>query len=78
MAVETSKIAEIVVDALTDAVNSELEEHMKKQPYDIKCHMCGDDLEVNKSTFDGDYDLSVEVYPCQTCIEEAKAESEVQ
>ena len=78
MAVELSKIADEAVEALKDAVVSELEGHMGKQPYEIKCHMCGDDLEVSKSSFDVDYDLSIEVYPCKTCIDDAKAESEAQ
>jgi hypothetical protein len=42
----------------------DLEKHMKDQPCEINCSGCGADLHITKKTVHYDFDLSIEVEPC--------------
>ena len=50
-----------------DIVEKEIKNHMENQPYKIECCECGKEVEKD-TTVDGDYDLSVVVYPCKCLI----------
>jgi hypothetical protein len=45
-----------------------IEDHMKEQPYKIKCMDCGSSLDVDVEV-DGDFDLRIEVKPCNYCMD---------
>lgn len=45
-------------------------------PYRVHCHGCGDDLVIRNRSMDKDGDVTVEVYPCENCLQEAREEGE--
>uniref|UniRef100_A0A6M3LVN3 Uncharacterized protein n=1 Tax=viral metagenome TaxID=1070528 RepID=A0A6M3LVN3_9ZZZZ len=45
-----------------------ISDHMGQQPYQITCSSCGEDLKFSLD-FDSDYDLKLQVDPCE-CIKE--------
>lgn len=53
------------------AAEREIKDHMDTQPYAIRCMECGKSLDYEQ-TVDSDYDLSIEVVPCDRCLKEAK------
>lgn len=60
-------IKDIANDAgreLSNLLKEALKKHMEAQPYKIKCNECGADLEVVNSSVDSDFDLEIEVQPC--------------
>jgi len=54
-------------------VDEAISAHMDAQPYGVKCSQCGNDLKCKANT-DRDYDLHIEVEPCETCMERADDE----
>ncbi len=43
--------------------------------YFMECGECGESLEF-KASLDGSYDLYITVDPCETCLNEARIETE--
>lgn len=52
----------------------DVQDHMESQPYGCFCSECRGDLEVTYSKVDSDYDLTIEVAPCEDCLEKAREE----
>ena len=38
-------------------------------PYQVYCAECGNELEVTKRHMDSDGDVTVDILPCETCME---------
>ena len=53
-----------------------IKDHMDIQPYGCKCSECGSELEIVEKLVDNDYDMRLEIYPCEKCMEKAKVEGE--
>lgn len=58
-----------------EPIQNLLREHMTDQPYDISCSVCGEILS-STGTIDCDFDLILQVAPCETCLETAADERE--
>lgn len=64
MALNIKNIETIIID------------HMDEQPYRITCWDCGADLKPDCDVdMDNDFDLSIRVNPCESCMEEATKEA---
>jgi len=50
-----------------------ISEHMDNQPIQATCGDCGAILNVN-TDIDEDYDITIEVEPCQYCLDESHQE----
>lgn len=57
-----------------DNIRTELEEHMENQPYRVNCSVCGNVLTIQKD-IDDDWDLNIDVEPCEKCKEALKRNS---
>jgi hypothetical protein len=51
----------------------DLDKHMMDQPWSITCSECGNDLYVTKKDVDYQFDLSIQVDPCD-CQKEPENE----
>lgn len=54
-----------------DTIKQMIQDHMGDQPYKANCKECGQALDIEPEV-DSDYDLTVYVTPCETCLAEAK------
>lgn len=59
-----SDIQSSIESAVEDLVSKYLEDHMEAQPYSIECSYCGANLSITRSRVDGDFDLHLQVEPC--------------
>jgi hypothetical protein len=63
-----------------ESLEDQIKSHMGDQPYSVTCSNCGGTLDCASVDIDSDFDLTVKIDPCDTCItnaiEEAKQEME--
>ena len=52
-------------------LEEEVKNHIKDQPYNLKCSVCDTDLSVDTADTDDDLDLYITINPCQSCIDSA-------
>lgn len=58
---------ELIIDNLKTEVESQIEGHMKKQPFSAFCGVCMADLVIESATVDSAFDLTLEITPCPNC-----------
>jgi hypothetical protein len=57
------------------AINTDfIKDHMEDQPYSAECSECKNDLKVSIVKMHSDFDIDIEVEPCQNCLDEARNE----
>ena len=68
MAIDVNRLVKdaLEINAIEGYIKDEIKAHMNAQPYSISCARCGSKLSVHVS-IDKDFDLDVEVEPCENC-----------